>query len=315
MELTINQKFRDLIPALTADELNLLTENIKKDGVREPILIWRNTIIDGHNRYAICRENNIPFETKEIEFYDDNEALLFIIKNQLGRRNLTDFNRANLALQLESIFKEKAKENQKQASFITNILRSSQDGVDTAGTHKLLSPAVFSNLREASINTEKEIAKIAGLSQDTIKKVKKINNNAIDDVKYELSRQDSKISINTAAIISELSENKQKEILQLDKKDIIKKAQKIKAKEKPNTDFKASFGDAWQTAGNIEIICYDNGGSQAKERITDIINNNGSFVLIADKTKQKSDVLINLSNIILEKLKKIKEIRQYQMPA
>jgi len=315
MELTINQKFRDLIPALTADELNLLTENIKKDGVREPILIWRNTIIDGHNRYAICQEHNIPFTTKELEFTNEDEAIVFIIKNQLGRRNLTDFNRANLALQLESIFKEKAKENQKQASFITNILRSSQDGVDTAGTHKLLSPAVFSNMREASINTEKEIAKIAGLSQDTIKKVKKINNNAIDDVKYELSRQDSKISINTAAIISELSENKQKEILQLDKKDIIKKAQKIKAKEKSNTDFKASFGDVWQTAGNIEIICYDNGGLQAKERITDIINNNGSFVLIADKTAQKSDVLINLSNIILEKLKKIKEIRQYQMPA
>jgi len=290
MELLINEKFRDLIPALTADELNLLTENIKKDGVREPILIWRNTIIDGHNRYAICQKNNISFTTKELNFSDDNEALLFIIKNQLGRRNLTEFSKANLALQLENIIKDKAKTNQKKAGFVTNLLKSFQSNKDaensnnaidtilTANMHEISSPTLCQNSDKASIDTKKEIAKIAGVSHDTIFKVKKINANAIDEIKQELGKQDGKISINAAEVISSLPADEQKEIINnLDENAIVRRAKEIKQakraakKEKinnisqelsepvntGNTDFIVNNGDIWQ-AGEHILICGDN---------------------------------------------------------
>jgi len=109
MELTINKRFKDLLPPMSKDEFNLLKESIFKTGVREPILIWRNTIIDGHNRYKICKEIGIYFETKQLGFADEDEAVVWIIKNQLGRRNLTDFDKSKLNLKLKNILKKKAK--------------------------------------------------------------------------------------------------------------------------------------------------------------------------------------------------------------
>jgi hypothetical protein len=38
-DLQINDKFKNLIPPLTADELQILEENILANGVRDPILV------------------------------------------------------------------------------------------------------------------------------------------------------------------------------------------------------------------------------------------------------------------------------------
>lgn len=57
-------------------------------------------LIDGHNRFRICKEHNINFDTVEYDFRDSDEVKLWILKNQLGRRNLTDFQRAEIAYKL-----------------------------------------------------------------------------------------------------------------------------------------------------------------------------------------------------------------------
>lgn len=55
-QLNIDPEFRDKIPPLSADEFSKLEENIVADGeVREPLVVWHNTIIDGHHRYKITR--------------------------------------------------------------------------------------------------------------------------------------------------------------------------------------------------------------------------------------------------------------------
>lgn len=93
MKLSINEELRKLIPALQAEERDLLEISILKEGCRDSIIIWNNTIIDGHNRYEICVEHEIPFDTKEIEFKNISEAKNWMIDNQLARRNLTDSQR------------------------------------------------------------------------------------------------------------------------------------------------------------------------------------------------------------------------------
>ena len=55
-DLTIDPEFKQLIPPLIQTERQQLEDNIKRDGCREPIALWGNIIIDGHNRYEICRE-------------------------------------------------------------------------------------------------------------------------------------------------------------------------------------------------------------------------------------------------------------------
>ncbi len=55
---------------MTADEYQQLKENILKDGCRDALVIWSDTIIDGHNRYQICTENGIEFKLIEMQFTD-----------------------------------------------------------------------------------------------------------------------------------------------------------------------------------------------------------------------------------------------------
>ena len=52
--------------------------------------MWNNTLVDGHNRYAILQKHpEIYFSTMPLPFESREEVLAWICKNQLGRRNLT----------------------------------------------------------------------------------------------------------------------------------------------------------------------------------------------------------------------------------
>ena len=53
-QLTIDREFRDLIRPLMKDEYRYLESNIVADGCRDPIIVWKGVIVDGHNRYEIC---------------------------------------------------------------------------------------------------------------------------------------------------------------------------------------------------------------------------------------------------------------------
>jgi len=96
--LKINPKFKDLIPPLSPEEFCLLEQSIRTQGCRDAIITWRGAIIDGHNRYAICTKHNIGYKVKETRFPSHKAAMLWIVENQLGRRNLSDAARIELAM-------------------------------------------------------------------------------------------------------------------------------------------------------------------------------------------------------------------------
>ena len=89
--LKIDPEFQGKIPPLTFEELNQLESNILRDGrIINPIIVWQGLIVDGHNRYTIAKKHpEIPFTVHEKEFASRYEAIIWICKNQLGRRNLT----------------------------------------------------------------------------------------------------------------------------------------------------------------------------------------------------------------------------------
>ena len=91
MELRIDPEFEGKIPPLTTEEFQQLENNILADGVViNPIIVWDGVIVDGHNRYRIVSKHpEIRFSTCEKTFADRYEAIAWICKNQLGRRNLT----------------------------------------------------------------------------------------------------------------------------------------------------------------------------------------------------------------------------------
>lgn len=157
-ELSVDDEFQSLIPSLSYDEYERLEKSIVAEGVRNPIITWNGTIIDGHNRYAICKKHGIGFRTTEREFESRDAAKIWIIENQFGRRNLSKYDRSVLALQLEPLYAAEAKRRQ-QGGQGGILLRQKSDEANP-------------------IRTDEQLAQLAGTSRDTIRKVKVIETEA-----------------------------------------------------------------------------------------------------------------------------------------
>ncbi len=89
MTIIIEEELSSIIPALEDDELKRLTDSLLLEGCRDPLVLWGKTLVDGHNRYAICTKYNLPFKTVKVKIENLTEAKIWIINNQLARRNLT----------------------------------------------------------------------------------------------------------------------------------------------------------------------------------------------------------------------------------
>ena len=91
INLKIDPEFQNQIPPLTDDEYKQLEENILKEGkLLSPLIVWNNTLVVGHNRYAILQKHpEIYFSTMPLRFENREEAIAWICRNQLGRRNLS----------------------------------------------------------------------------------------------------------------------------------------------------------------------------------------------------------------------------------
>lgn len=152
-ELKIDSEFQSLIPPISDDEFNELEESIKKEGCRDALVIYKGLILDGHNRYKICQKLEIMPKTVEVTGVKNrDEAKLWIIRNQLARRNLTTYQKAQMALKLKPLIEKRAKEKQREAG-----------------------GAVPKKSDKPPIDTLQELSKIGGVSRDTIHKVDKIN--------------------------------------------------------------------------------------------------------------------------------------------
>lgn len=175
MILKINPKFESLIPPLADDEYKQLEENLKNEGWRknEAIFTWNGFIVDGHNRYKICNEKNIQFNVIPKDFKDENEAMVWMILNQFGRRNLSIWDRSILAGKYKKLFEDKGKENLKLGG-------RGKKGSQISEKDK--------------IDSYKEVAKIAKVSHDTIAKAEFIDKRANDDIKKLLSKGEETIN-------------------------------------------------------------------------------------------------------------------------
>ena len=87
--IVIDTEFQSLLPTLDDETFKLLEENILENGCRDPLVLWGNTLIDGHNRYAICSKHGIQFKTVSKEFASREDVLIWIISAQVSRRNLS----------------------------------------------------------------------------------------------------------------------------------------------------------------------------------------------------------------------------------
>ena len=169
-DLTVDPEFRDLIPPLNEEELKLLEASIVADGCESPLIVWNGVIVDGHNRYAICRKHEIPFAIQEKNFSSRDDAMLWMLRNQLGRRNLNDYQRGEMVLVLK----------RQLASVAEMKMRAGIRSTDNPET----------NLSQGAEErkTLSQLAKLAGVSGTQMKKIDKLANSADEETKTKLRK-------------------------------------------------------------------------------------------------------------------------------
>lgn len=182
MDLFVKDSFKTLIPPLTTEERNDLERSLIEYGCRDALVVWRTRdengdtfdfLIDGHNRYEICEARGIEYKVHPMSFDDETDVKSWIIQNQLARRNLDNVQKARMALLLKGVTAEKAKEKQRASG-----------------------GAVPQKSAKPVIDTRKELARIAGISHDTINKVEAVDTHAPEPIKQAMT--DKLISINKA---------------------------------------------------------------------------------------------------------------------
>ena len=113
MSLIINPKYSESIPSLSKEEYEALKDDISKRGLSYPIIINKEgCILDGHHRYKICNELGVQPITSVKEFPNELSESEFVITVNLCRRQLNDFQKAELAIDLEKIESERARKRQ-----------------------------------------------------------------------------------------------------------------------------------------------------------------------------------------------------------
>lgn len=182
-EIVVDNEFKSLIPPLTREEYDGLESSILAEGCRDALVVWGDTLIDGHNRYEICSRHGIPFKTIQKDFDSRDDAEDWIIDNQCSRRNLPLATQIMLKLQKSAYRVKQAKEA---------LITHTKEGYRKS---------------DKAINVNKEIAKEVNANADTVSKVRQIEAKATPEVKEQL--RSGAMSINQAYKAVRLVEKKQ----------------------------------------------------------------------------------------------------------
>ena len=170
--ITVDPEFQSLIPPLTDEEFRQLEQAILRDGIRAPLVTWQKILLDGHHRKRIIDKHNglnIDYQTVEVALPNRDSAKAWIIKNQFARRNLSPYQRAELAFSLEKLLPSRQGQR-----------------TDLAGND--------SGVNSHQSKPSEIAAKTAGISAQTFSRAKCLRDNADDSAKEKLRRGETTIN-------------------------------------------------------------------------------------------------------------------------
>jgi ParB-like chromosome segregation protein Spo0J len=99
---------------MTADDFAALMSDIKENGLINPIVLFENQILDGKHRYKACLELNIELKLETFTGSDE-QALHYVISQNIARRHLLTGQKAALAINAKKEFEAIAAKKQKEA--------------------------------------------------------------------------------------------------------------------------------------------------------------------------------------------------------
>jgi transcriptional regulator with XRE-family HTH domain len=224
LKITINEELRSFVDPLTAIEYAALERSLLAEGCRDALVLWNDTLIDGHNRYEICQRHGIAFNTvQNTTFASLEDVMLWMIDNHLARRSVSDYQRGVLALRKKNIVSTRMLQRAEQPA-----------AVEEGEAPKVPAPPPW--------NTREDIAKAARVSSNTISQIERIQKAATPEL-VEAVRAGT-ISINAAANVAQLPEAMQVAAVAGGRKELQQAARQVREQKAATRPRKEPAPDA-----------------------------------------------------------------------
>jgi len=238
------------IDPLTPDEHDALERSILAEGCRDALVLWGDVLVDGHNRYGICQQHGLPFQTvQNTRFQSMEDVHLWMIDQHLGRRSVSEFQRGVLALKKREIIAERRA--QAAAAVVAAKAEAAQSPGGQAPWEGDTDPVVAKALAtvakvpEDALDTREALARAARLTAAQVKAIEAIHQNAAPEVVAAV--KSGELSLNAAAVVATLSVEEQQAAAAggaQDLKQAAKRVREAKKKPKAGTQDMAAEGEA-----------------------------------------------------------------------
>ena len=238
------------IDPLTPDEHEALERSILAEGCRDALVLWGDVLVDGHNRYGICQQHGLPFQTvQNTRFQSMEDVHLWMIDQHLGRRSVSEFQRGVLALKKREIIAERRA--QAAAAVVAAKAEAAQSPGGQAPWEGDTDPVVAKALAtvakvpEDALDTREALARAARLTAAQVKAIEAIHQNAAPEVVAAV--KSGELSLNAAAVVATLSVEEQQAAAAggaQDLKQAAKRVREAKKKPKAGTQDMAAEGEA-----------------------------------------------------------------------
>ena len=235
MEIVVNEALKAYIDPLTADEYGSLERSILAEGCRDALVLWGDVLVDGHNRYGICKKHGLPFQTTQSSLFKTLEDVhLWMIDQHLGRRSVSDFQRGVLALRKREILAERTA----QAS----QMGFKADAVVPSEVEEMVELAM-----PVTLKSREDIAKAARLSSSQVVMIEKIQKQAAPELVAAV--KSGTISINAAAAVATLPAEEQVAAAAAGKDQLKQAAKRVREARRSVREERAT-----QTAHAVEAL-------------------------------------------------------------
>lgn len=205
-DITILPELQAYIDPLTPDEYEALERSILAEGCRDALVLWGNVLVDGHNRYRICQQHGVPFQTvQNTAFQSLEDVQLWMIDQHLGRRSISDFQRGVLALRKREIITQR---RAAAAAAVQAAQTQSSPEDSTAPWEGETDPAVAQTLAQLpkvpdqALDTREALARAARLSPSQVKQIETIQQQAAPEVVSAVKT--GELSLSAAATLARL---------------------------------------------------------------------------------------------------------------
>ncbi len=247
MPIVVDPQLQAYIDPLTAEEHAALERSLLAEGCRDALVLWGDILVDGHNRYGICQQHGLPYQTvQNPQFQSIEDVHLWMIDQHLGRRSISDFQRGELALRKRAILAERRARMQATAPAAAVV----QDQADADPPE---SPEPAANAPQPRpLESREDIARAARLSSGQVVLIEKIRKQAAPELVAAV--KSGTISINAAAAVASLPEDEQKAAVLAGKDELKLAAKRVReARRKPSEDTAAPHPPDAPAAGDDEL--------------------------------------------------------------